>query len=59
MRVIGDSPFEFRVNVTRIRRGFPQQNYGQFHDLSGIPPGAIREFCGVKFVPVGTVPMHG
>ena len=59
MPVIGDSSFEFRVNVTRTGRGISRQNYGLFHDLSGIPPDAIQEFCGVKFAPSGTVPMHG
>ena len=38
MPVIGDCPFESRVNVRPTNRGIRQQNYGLFHDLSGIPP---------------------
>ncbi len=53
MPVISDRSFKFRVNVTRTNRGFAQQNYGLFHDLSVMPPGwprdAVLEFCNVKF----------
>ena len=37
MRVIGDREFIFTVNVTRTSRGFAQENYGLFHDLSALP----------------------
>jgi hypothetical protein len=42
MPVIGDCRSKFRVNVRPTERGFTQQNYGLFHDLSVMAQDWLR-----------------